>query len=94
MVTGIRQDAFAIAYRMPVEHDKPASEKGTYLYPTEMGFSKSLSFSEKLDRRPSERQHPWSFWSAWGYFMAPWLSLIVDDSFCPLTLHCEGDCRE
>ena len=32
-VTGIRQDPFANAYRIPVEQDKPEGEKGTYLYP-------------------------------------------------------------
>lgn len=32
-VTGIRHDAFARAHRIPVEVDKPAQERGTYLYP-------------------------------------------------------------
>lgn len=32
-VTGIRQDAFAVANPIVVEEDKPAAERGTYLYP-------------------------------------------------------------
>ena len=32
-VSGIRQDAWANAYRIPVEQDKLASEQDTYLYP-------------------------------------------------------------
>jgi hypothetical protein len=32
-VTGVRQDAFAEAHRIPVEQDKPAEERGTLLYP-------------------------------------------------------------
>ncbi len=32
-VTGIRHDPYAEQYRIPVEKDKPASEKGTYLHP-------------------------------------------------------------
>jgi hypothetical protein len=32
-VTGIRQDAYANAHRVPVEEDKAAHERGTYLYP-------------------------------------------------------------
>jgi hypothetical protein len=36
-VTGIRQDAYANAHRIPVEQDKPAEEKGTYLHPELFG---------------------------------------------------------
>jgi hypothetical protein len=32
-VTGIRQDAWANAHRIPVEQDKPEIERGTYLHP-------------------------------------------------------------
>src|SRR5207302_1139752 len=32
-VTGIRQDAYANAHRVPVEQDKPAEEQGYYLHP-------------------------------------------------------------
>jgi hypothetical protein len=40
-VTGIRQDPFANAHRIPVEQDKSANEKGKYLHPTEWGQSAS-----------------------------------------------------
>src|SRR5262249_8777565 len=36
-VTGIRQDAFANAHRIPVEENKRADERGLYLYPKERG---------------------------------------------------------
>jgi hypothetical protein len=36
-VTGIRQDAWANANRIPVEHAKPAEEKGTFLFPEGFG---------------------------------------------------------
>lgn len=36
-VTGIRQDAYANANRIPVEQDKPADERGTFLHPLEHG---------------------------------------------------------
>jgi hypothetical protein len=32
-VTGVRQDAWANAHRIPVEEDKPANERGYYLHP-------------------------------------------------------------
>ncbi len=32
-VTGVRQDAYANAHRIPVEEEKPASERGSYLHP-------------------------------------------------------------
>jgi hypothetical protein len=36
-VTGIRQDAYANAHRIPVEEDKPESEQGLYLHPELFG---------------------------------------------------------
>jgi len=36
-VTGIRQDAYANAHRIPVEEDKPAEERGHYLHPELFG---------------------------------------------------------
>ncbi|MGA7312779.1 MAG: hypothetical protein WBX22_02300 [Silvibacterium sp.] len=36
-VTGIRQDAYANANRIPVEEDKPAQERGLYLHPEVFG---------------------------------------------------------
>jgi hypothetical protein len=37
LVTGIRQDAWANAHRIPVEEEKPASERGYYLHPELFG---------------------------------------------------------
>lgn len=42
-VTGTRQDAFANANRIPVEEDKPAAERGRYLYPVALGRPASLA---------------------------------------------------
>lgn len=42
-VTGIRKDAFANAHPLEVELDKPADERGRYLYPEEAGMPASLS---------------------------------------------------
>ena len=47
-VTGIRQDAWAKAYRIPVEVDKPAAEKGRYLHPQLFGAGKEA----QIERRP------------------------------------------
>jgi hypothetical protein len=40
-VTGIRQDAFANANRIPVEEDKPAEERGLYLHAEARGAPRS-----------------------------------------------------
>jgi hypothetical protein len=44
-VTGIRQDPYANAHRIPVEVDKPAGEQGKYLYPAEQGRQAAESIS-------------------------------------------------
>jgi hypothetical protein len=50
-VTGIRQDPYANAHRIPVEENKPADEKGKYLYPTEYGQPESKGvFYEQRQR--------------------------------------------
>jgi hypothetical protein len=41
-VTGIRQDAWANAHRIPVEEDKPEEERGTYLAPEVWGLPEEL----------------------------------------------------
>lgn len=41
-VTGIRQDAFANANRIPVEETKPAAERGLYLHPKAHGKPGSM----------------------------------------------------
>jgi hypothetical protein len=51
-VTGIRRDAYAITYRIPVEEDKAAGEQGYYLHPEVFGQpeSKSISSASKAPR--------------------------------------------
>ena len=48
-VTGIRQDEFANANRIPVEQDKPEAERGSYLHPELFGQPASLSVERVLD---------------------------------------------
>jgi hypothetical protein len=49
-VTGIRQDAFAKAHRIPVEVEKVGEERGLYLHPVEHGKSEDKSVSKVLER--------------------------------------------
>lgn len=55
-VTGIRQDAYANAHRIPVEEDKPADEQGLYLHPTELGKPAELG----LDYQRNAMRADWS----------------------------------
>jgi hypothetical protein len=41
-VTGIRQDPYANAHRIPVEEDKTGDDQGKYLHPTEWGQPASM----------------------------------------------------
>jgi hypothetical protein len=41
-VTGVRQDPWAEAHRIPVQEDKPEIERGTYLHPAAWGRSTDL----------------------------------------------------
>ena len=50
-VTGIRHDPYAEQYRIPVEQDKPADARGTYIFPEGYGKSHDL-------RLPILRQSP------------------------------------
>jgi hypothetical protein len=43
-VTGIRQDVWAKAHRLPVEEEKPPAEKGSYLHPELYGQPKEKGF--------------------------------------------------
>lgn len=49
-VTGIRQDAYANAHRIPVEEEKPAGEAGLYLHPLELGQPKELGLDYQRSR--------------------------------------------
>lgn len=46
-VTGIRQDAWAKAHRIPVEETKPDAEKGTYIHPELFGQPPEKSVTHK-----------------------------------------------
>ncbi len=49
MVTGVRQDAFANANRIPVEEDKPITERGKYIHADAYGMpeTSSVSYTEE-----------------------------------------------
>jgi hypothetical protein len=49
-VTGIRQDAWANKNRIPVEEQKPAEERGSYLYPE--AFDRSEEMNVEFVRNP------------------------------------------
>jgi len=48
-VTGIRQDPYADAHRIPVEEDKPEKERGYYLHPEAYGQPKELGVNWDRD---------------------------------------------
>jgi hypothetical protein len=50
-VTGVRQDPYANAHRIPVEEDKPAGEQGKYLHPEEWGRPESLGIHYEEQQR-------------------------------------------
>ena len=53
-VTGIRKDAYAEAHRIPVEQDKPARERGSYMHPELHGQSEEQSLERA--RYPGKMQ--------------------------------------
>jgi hypothetical protein len=54
-VTGIRQDPFAEKYRIPVEEEKPAAEKGYYLHPDLYGQPQTKSVAWARDPEGMKR---------------------------------------
>lgn len=50
-VTGIRQDNFANANRIPVEVEKEAHNKGRYVHPAAFGKSRDLAVSHQVDAK-------------------------------------------
>jgi hypothetical protein len=56
-VTGIRQDAYANAHRVPVEEPKPADERGLYLHPTELGQPAELGLDAQRQAARPEALH-------------------------------------
>jgi hypothetical protein len=62
-VTGIRQDPYAEANRIPVEEEKSADEKGTYLYPEGYGKPEAMGLdyqrnADLLEEAPETRGEP------------------------------------
>jgi hypothetical protein len=57
-VTGIRQDPYAEAHRIPVEQEKPPEEQGLYLYPelygqpANLGVDYQANHPEGVDAQP------------------------------------------
>ena len=45
-VTGVRQDAWAKANRIPVEQTKPEAEKGKYLHPESFGLTATQGLAQ------------------------------------------------
>lgn len=61
MVTGIRHDAYAKAHRIPVEQNKPAAERGTYIFPELYGKPASQGLDRKerpLQAAPAPESAP------------------------------------
>jgi hypothetical protein len=56
-VTGIRQDAWANAHRIPVEEDKPAEERGTYLAPEAWGQPEELGLEWRQEQALTPSRH-------------------------------------
>lgn len=56
-VTGIRQDAYANAHRIPVEQDKPQDERGRYLAPELFGQPVRLGI-EPAQQEPAIQPQP------------------------------------
>jgi hypothetical protein len=50
-VTGIRQDAWANAHRIPVELEKPEKERGFYLHPESFSALQKRNLSWQRDTR-------------------------------------------
>jgi hypothetical protein len=59
-ITGIRQDPYANAHRIPVEEDKPANEQGKYLHPTEWGQPESagIEYEEQQKMQQATQSTP------------------------------------
>lgn len=49
-VTGIRQDAYAVANPIVVEVEKPTEERGTYLHPEAFGQDRSRSVDHRIEQ--------------------------------------------
>ncbi|HLV80820.1 MAG TPA: hypothetical protein VKT32_11085 [Chthonomonadaceae bacterium] len=54
-VTGVRQDAYAIAHPLEVEQDKPQDKKGKFLHPKELGYPESMGEDYEMRQRLEQR---------------------------------------
>src|SRR5208282_5923083 len=54
-VTGIRQDVYANAHRIPVEEDKSEAERGHYSYPELYGESPEKAMGAQLNAHPERK---------------------------------------
>jgi len=52
-VTGIRQDAYANAHRIPVEQEKPVADRGKYLHPELFGASEDARVGHESNSLPA-----------------------------------------
>ena len=57
-VTGIRQDPWANAHRIPNEENKPARERGYYLHPELYGAGEDRSIDSRNATPSPEMRHP------------------------------------
>ena len=55
-VTGVRQDAYAVANRIQVEEDKPDQERGYYLHPKAYGLPEEKGIETVRNPRASQTQ--------------------------------------
>ncbi|MGZ6988493.1 MAG: hypothetical protein ACXVH0_06005, partial [Thermoanaerobaculia bacterium] len=59
-VTGVRQDAWANAHRIPVEEMKPPAERGFYLHPTLYGQPEEKGLEWVRNREKAEEMKQWA----------------------------------
>jgi trimeric autotransporter adhesin len=57
-VTGIRHDAYADAYRIPVEEEKSKQEQGHYLHPELFGVSEQHAIGAHSSTPPAASDSP------------------------------------
>jgi hypothetical protein len=58
-VTGVRQDAWANAHRIPLEEEKTGAERGSYLHPQEFGqpAEKSVEWARHPEVMRERKEH-------------------------------------
>jgi len=56
-VTGIRKDPYAEKHRIPVEEEKPAKERGTYLHPDAYSLGEQYGVNYEEQKRMEQEHH-------------------------------------